>query len=711
MQRIFIVIVFLGFLFAVAAGSNRSADWAFEEPLTRLDQDTFPTGMSAISRHYGDSIVVRWAPQSAAAWILMQQTGYVLRKTVLAKNSNNEYTIIDTASLVIKPWTLPQWERYFKETGDTTAAAAAQLAYGKGNETGTTDAMSFESLIGKKDEQTNRHTFALLLSDLHPQIASGFGLRHVEKNVNRNHDYYFSIEPAPHKDYLLADTAKVLVRAGSIRSRDTAAVLSALGGDKTIFLFWEKPSFDAPSFTGYYIERSEDGKNFVRLNSFPYLPQENKDDIRKPWRFDDSIQLNYTTYHYRIIGINAFGDLSHPSNTVAVWGRDLQGPEPPEITEIRMAAPGTQEIYFRWDKKVKEPDALGYIVARGHTLNGPFEPLVETVLPMSTQTFTDKTPVAGLPNYYVVVVVDTAGNTSHSIPAYLQLEDHTPPQKPLGLQGRIDSTGKVTIEWALGKEADLAGYKVFFSNSKDHVFTPLTGDLHQDTIYVDSIELQTLTKRIYYQIIAYDRAMNASPASDILEILKPDVVPPVAPVIHGFTVSDSSVLVKWYPSPSSDVARQQIFRRTPTAKEWDLLSTRLPQDSVYLDTTARAGNHYEYSIEAFDSSGLHSGKSFALQVYVYHSPASGKISGFAVTADADGKKATLSWLKPREEVAYYVVYQETDGNGFEMIKNVSGQDISFQQTLRPGRYTYAIKAFYKNGSESALSELRSITIL
>ncbi len=73
---------------------------------------------------------------------------------------------------------------------------------------------------------------------------------------------------------------------------------------------------------------------------------------------------------------------------------------------------------------------------------------------------------------------------------------------------------------------DIRGFNVFYSNKPDHEFSLLTKTPLTDTVFRDTISLKTLTKKIYYKVVAVDYNSNYSKFSQILELKRPDVVPP-----------------------------------------------------------------------------------------------------------------------------------------------------------------------------------------
>jgi hypothetical protein len=677
---------------------------------TASKKDSVHISIRVKAQNYGDSIVVRWAPGNSTSWLLTQKNGFLFKRKSFRKGAKNVFTLVDSSSAVIHPWSLDAWGNYFKGSHDSLAAVAAQMAFAKSLPFDKSkQGNSFNSLSEKYNEQESRFGFALVLADFDPSVAEGLGFRFADKKVSRDLYYLYSITPAEIHPYTKVDTGRVLVDGSKIYSREKFSDINGIAGDKLIKLRWSS-DVGADAFSGYVIERSDDGRNFKRLNRLPFVAFKSGKDKTKPVDYADSVSQDYKNYYYRVSGINAFGDHSIPSAVLTIHALDLTPPHYPVISSINNIK-GSGSIQLQWIKKEKENDFKGYVVGRSISLNGPFLPISKDFLPYGTTRFTDDHPSTSAPNYYIVAAVDTAGNAGRSMPAYMNVDDHQPPAQPVGIAGSIDSSGRVSIHWNWGKEDDLAGYRIFFANAADHVFTPLSQDLITDSSYADSIVLKTLTKKIFYKIIAYDRAMNPSPASPILVLNKPDLVPPTAAIIKSFLVTDTAVMIKWFPSSSSDVAKQILFRKQDSAAEWTQLFVFAAKDSVYADRQVLSKHHYVYTIETIDSSGLHSGKSFPLKVYVYSKGYKGDIKKFEVEQSTGKNMISMHWVAPSGEIRYYILYRGENNQGLKMAGNIPGSSSGFQDKTNPGTYQYAIKAVYTNGDESALSDIKTIKII
>lgn len=264
----------------------------------------------------------------------------------------------------------------------------------------------------------------------------------------------------------------------------------------------------------------------------------------------------------------------------------------------------------------------------------------------------------------------------------------------------MTTSGIVHIHWKPGLETDMLGYLVYSANDAKHTFIPVSTDVVADTAFTDSITLATLTKHIYYKVVALDKNRNPSAFSDALELRRPDRVPPVAPVFNNFRLTDSTVVLNWVKSSSSDLASQILYRREK-GKDWIPLATLSVFYDSYIDYQPKKQAWYEYSLEAVDSSGLHSQKSFPVNVRIYDSGKRRDISEVNVIKSSDEKSLFLSWKYSEKGDFWFLIYRSVDGREMMSYKTVKSDQSSFTDTsLKKGMYQYAIKVVYQDGGES-----------
>ncbi len=682
----------------------------------RLPADSMPysNNIQLIARSYGDSVVLRWAPAQATLWYFANKAGYKIVRYEVENNKIVRSSRKNLSALPIKPWTLEEWKQK-AGPNDSLAAASAQLLYGKSKAEVTgkkkDEGTNLQEALNKKYELENEHAFALFMADQSPFLATGLGLRYTDKTVVKGKSYAYSVCALTDPAVIKSDTSGVLINTSEIATPPEMPTISTEELDRKVKFTWNR-QLASMYFSGYYYERSDDGgKTFSRLNRRPYmqLTKEKELSPNSTIELNDSLPKNYKQYFYRIIGVTPFGDFGKPSPNLPVMGRDKTPPAPPE----NIAATNTKKttVLITWTKTIKEPDFSGYLIGRAEKASGPFLPLNLVPLTPSVTQFTDTSAILHGTNYYTVTAIDTAGNAATSIPAYVIMTDTIPPAKPVGLEGIIDSTGIVHLKWKLGNEPDLMGYLVYTSNALSHDFTAITTDFVVTNSFTDSITIQTLTKKVYYKIVAFDRNRNPSRYSDALELLRPDKIAPVSPVFTDFLVTDTSVTLKWVTSSSKDVMSQILYRREK-GKNWEPYMKLALNISFFNDNKVTKQTWYEYALEAIDSSGLHSPKSFPMNVRVYDSGKRKDITNFKVTKSADGKSVQLSWKYAEKGNYWFVIYRSVDGQDKMTYKNLGSDQHEFTDSnLKKGLYKYAIKAVYKDGGESQAVESDTIDFI
>lgn len=678
---------------------------------TSLDSSKYVRSIHLIGRNYGDSVVLRWAPSNAMTWNAYNKSGYVIERIEMTERPTQQPVRQKLTNSPIKPWTLEEWKAKANQN-DTTAAIAAQILYGKTklpvvkqSRRGKSSDVNLSEALDQKYDLENRYSLALFIADNKAFIATGLGLRLVDKNIQKGKVYLYSIHAATTP----SDSSAVLIRTAQIDATPPMPEIRYLEGDHAVTFKWDR-AFSGSYFSAYHYERSSDGgKTFQRLNKHPYFQPTTSDAPENDLVIlTDSLPQNYKTYHYRIIGITPFGDLGASSPAMAVMGKDQTAPEPPQ--KVTAQHLGKKIVKLSWEKPVKESDFAGFMIGRSESMSGPFSPVSLKLLAKETTTFTDTTAVPWGTNYYIISAVDTARNTGLSIPAYVIMTDTLPPAKPVGLNGKIDTTGVVSVSWKLGKERDLMGYLVYFANAKDHAFNPLTKDFLVDSIFTTKLSLNTLTEKIYYRVVAFDKNRNPSPYSDILELKKPDKIAPVAPVFTGFVVSDTTVHLEWAPSSSQDVVSQTLYRKEVGTDNWIEVSKFDTTVTSFTDTTVQKLMRYEYSLMALDDDGNRSAFSFPLNVRIYDSGMRKKIESFSARRDANGA-VSLAWKYAVKGDYHFLVYRSFNDSGLQMYEQIPGDKSSIADTnLTKGIYEYAIKAIYKDGGQSPLIKSNRIEV-
>jgi hypothetical protein len=672
---------------------------------------TPPRSLSAQSpRHlfikafnYGDSIVLRWNVDRGAYWLSANKRGYVLER--IEYSGTRARSVKKRLRLAtIRPWSLDSMKKTLSHT-DQYVAIAAQLLHGK------TYAQPEKNTIADFYQTYERQQGQLLTAAMAAEFSAGaanaLGLRWVDRTVDKSvtrYEYRIWINNGPNpKPGDLADTAAITVSPVILNFLSAPQVSGVDSGDSTLTVRWYR-YHNMGSYSGYYIERSADGKKFKRLNDVPYVAsrsdtaQADTSQLVNPNEvtYTDSIEANYRKYYYRIIGINSFGDLSPVSNVLVGSGRDRTPPRAP--IDIQRTIEDNRRIILSWALPNPAPDLKGFYVGQANNISGPYQPLMKTLLPPSTRTFTNAKPVPYLGRHYVIAVVDTAGNVAYSPPITAVIDDKTPPASPKKLVAKVDTSGIVTLRWTGNPEPDVLGYKVYRSYQRENeYYQQRTLNILADSVFVDTLPTRTLTRQAFYKLVAVDLSNNHSEFSEPFAVTIPDKVSPATPVIKAAFVENRGIRLILIPSLSDDVTEHTVYRRQP-GEAWQpvtQLTGNPTTELTYLDSALTHQQAYEYSLIARDGSGLTSDRSVVVTAqYVNIDRLSvSPPTDLQILYDPQQKAIRLSW---KSSVALlgqrFMIYRSLRNEPPVLYRSVEQATTFTDQNLPvPGTYTYAVQ--------------------
>jgi fibronectin type 3 domain-containing protein len=654
------------------------------------------------------TVTLRWGPRDFGVWQLANKNGYILERAVLPKTTVKDpadYSKIPYQALgTFRPYSLKDW----KSRTDTTQIAnvtAAQALYGKADYTPATGGGGMGALRQQSMEQNMRHAFALYAADLLPQTAEALGLRFEDKDISKDNRYIYRIFNLPSKKGYLTDTAYVVVDPANISVVPTVKTIFLEEMDSKIKVQWSKV-VNRTKFTAYHVEKSLDGgKTFQRISKLPitfdfgaYQPDD--------FYFVDTQVVNEVKYHYRVLGITAFGELSQPSESVSGSGKDLSGSMPPTSLWANDIG-GKFEITWK-NPEQQVDDHAGWYVARSVNATGPFSYLHEKPLDKNLLKFVDESPIPLLPNYYVVYAADDKDNLNQSPVIMGVHNDSEPPKKPNGLSGVSDSTGLITLQWAENQEIDLMGYRVYMATARDRDWFQLTSEPTPKSTFQTRVPLNTLTEKVYFTVVALDFHYNPSEYAETAEVLLPDTIAPEKPLFLHYFVDEKGIHLEWARSNSTDLKTIHLLRQSENQSTWTTLAdVTNSKTNTYTDTTARIGQTYRYAVEATDNAGLKSGTEQALRIEAVDNFIRPGVTRIQGQYDKAKKLFSLGWEYKPQGRYNFVIYRATTGQTPETIAQIAGTERVFADdslTSQKEGYEYFVKVIWADGGESDLSE-------
>ena len=654
--------------------------------------------VAIVSKATENSIKLRWAPDNPALWQLSNEYGYqIWRYTVSFEGevlSPNPKVILNQDP--IKPVALSNWEA-FVDSSDY-AAVAAQAIFGNSFEVNTVADNSIMKMINQSKDLETRYSFAVYAAEQSVDVARYAGLYYEDKDVRAGEQYLYKIFSLTPGTILESDTGTYYIGLDDLAELPTVNNLSVEFKDKVAVLGWPT-KYLSNQYSAYYIERSEDGANFEKTTERPVIntfSDANGQNDYFVWI--DSLEDNSKQYHYRVKGVDAFGDLGKPSKVESGSGKpDFYFPV--EVIDSKII--DNQKVSMSWafDRNVQE--LSHFLITRSRSEDGDYQVIAK--VDASIRSYEDLSP--GISNYYVIKAVDQYGSQVGSLPFFMQLEDVLPPALPTNLEGQIDTLGNVTLSWNANEEEDLLGYRVYRKNFTTDDYIQVTEKVITGNEFQEKIELDNLTKTVYYAIRAIDLRFNDSPYSKMLELTKPDLIPPTAPVLTEFNVLEEGVSLQWINSSSSDVIGHLIYREVKDTDEWILIGSLPITDQInnyYLDEDLQAGEQYRYTVIAMDEASLESDP--ADPVSVKYNPKEKDLLDVTGRVERDQNSVLIFW-DADQKVGTVQLYRAKGEEKLSLYKTIDVAEGQFEdkQLILNNEYRYRLRPVLLNGIKGKFS--------
>ena len=569
---------------------------------------------------------------------------------------------------------------------------------------------------------------AYLAAECDPDVASAMGLRFVDHDVKPGEYYEYILQCNIPIDLVDVEDPSAVVFCGPfIRSEeeDMPEITITQLDEHRLALRWDKNRL-----SGYYVDRSQDGgSSWSRLNVnapiWPMIPDSVTvavyGDTVAQWMenqvvYFDSVDIA-PTYIYRVRAFDAFGGETGWRQSDPFKMLDLIPPTEPMIHVI---VPEQNRICkIEWSKAENEADLVGFVVTFSSTLEGPWVN-VSGQLPTTARSYTDSTADKLGRGYYRVFASDTAGNTSYSGAMLNHIEDILPPDPLKGFRAIASDTSElVYMEWHRNLEPDLLAYKVYFANQTDHEFIECSKGYWRDTMFLDTVELTSLTREIFYYVIAVDNNHNFSKPSDTVRVLLPDFIAPGVCVLENVWQDNDTVTITWRGSVSTDVDKYLVYRKPREAANWECIDVLAPEFVneqgliVYGERLTPSPHAYSYCIEAIDSSLNSSGFSGFAVVFVSE-PAEVDVN-IKLKASYSGKKGVeLSWSHDyKGKKNYYgIVYRKENEGAWRDIATLTRTDKTYidNQAPKGTQCSYYIEYQLGKGKHSKPSNVVSVNV-
>lgn len=701
-HRMYIAFLLLLAVFTEHAAAQKTSATAKQQPDDSA-QISRPR-LHAVARAMGDSVILRWAPSTTAMWLALSSTGVVIDRIELDTTGKKTATPLRLTRTPVRAWDSAQWKPYvvsWSSKADTMMGIAAQCLLGTWGVPKSASLQDFRTSVAT---QGNRFTFALFAADNSPQAATALGLRYVDTNVEQGKLYAYRIYPAE-AERQYRDTAFTSCVAGRMQRNSAPPNVRVEEREGKVLLLWD--AFSGSRYSGYYVYRSSQPGKENRLNTLPVVSAVSQSTQSYTLTYEDTTAGFYKLHTYSVRGIDPFGMETEPAEVQAM-GRDKTPPAAPVLKQPY--GYDASSLVLEWQHP-NSADVRGYMVMKSDSPTTRFYPLHKDMLMNSSTKFIDTLASSAEP-YYAVVAFDSAMNATQIDAIYADIRDTLAPEPPADITATIDSSGIVRLQWKLGAEPDLYGYRVLWANQQDHEFTQRSNLILTDTMFTDTVLVNTLTPYVYYKIVAVDNLYHHSVPSQIIKVKRPDIVPPESPFISTVVVEPNAVHLSIAHSMSADVA-EHILERKQSGTEWKAYALLGTAPTAFTDTSVQQNIRYEYRLLARDSSGLVSLPSSVVFAQPYDTGVRPVVTDLRGEYDSVSQSVRLSWkynTQPKEKY-WFVVYRALDDNDFTALESIPSAMLLYNDSrhYRYGRHRYAVRVISEQG-ESPLSETVTLVL-
>ncbi len=652
-----------------------------------------------------NKILLRWAVTTPTAWTYANKFGYHIERKTIVKNGEvlKSPVVKSLTKTPMKPRPMMEWKEFTEK--NVNAAIAAQALYGEDFEVDMNNGGNgLLDIINKSQVIEQRFSFALHAADQDFEVAKFSGLAFEDTKVNEGESYLYKIRIA----FPSNENKKVKSGGAYIGLKDKTPLpepkeFVGVFKDKTVLLSWNR-EIVSHFYTNYIVEKSEDGgKNFKELLGTPLVDLGGRE--RNPsnrMMYIDSLFQNDKTYKYRIKGVSPFGIESPYSKVVS--GKGITPLTfTPFITDVIVDNYG---VMLKWEFADEAVHTLKkFKLLRSNTPKGKYLVINDNISKNQRSIrLTGLQPI----NYYKIVGEGFDGGTRESFPKMVQPDDSTPPAIPSLLNGTIDSLGVVRLQWKQNVEIDFLGYRVFKANLKTDEFTQITFEPIPQSSIIDTVNIKTLNKHIYYKVQSFDKRYNPSDFSEVLELKRPDIVPPTPPVFTSFNTDKGSVSLNWITSKSEDAQFTNIYRKEKGVEaSWELLASIPLPGTEYIDKKGIPNKTYLYTALTTDESGLESEPISPLKITIVDNSPKPIIDRFDAEANRIENYIQLKWTYKYPNVKEFKLYKAQEGKKPTLYKVLAFNTDNFKDKnlLINTKYSYLLQAVFSSGSKSPLKKI------
>lgn len=689
------------------------------------------SNIEIIGKYHEGSLLLRWAP--AKSWLFEYglKTGYKLEKAEFTNPDFKKLNFkpVNSFNGIIKPYAKEGLESKVDTTEPYQMSAVGILF---DNAADSILKMSPKILpspgeIAKRNAIfKNRQMIGLLTADLSFKASEILGLGYRDNDVESEKMYVYRLSVVNTIDNVKPDTLYLQIMA--VKNPEFPGVyLTGEEKEKVVFVKWPKVD-ELNQYTGFFVEKSLNKKDFTPVNKLPYKPLSTIDekeaiigrqdsaayiDYMTYYTYLDSVNTNYKPQYYRVLGIDAFGLKSIISDTIKLQGRDLIPPS--QVFSVEKKVLNQKELNLQWNNPNSDLTELkGIQIEKGFRIEKEIIYQVisgEKWLPPTTTNWIDKNRITSGSCYYRINVADTAGNVAYGLPTLFAIEDTIPPLNPEWYKVELDTTGTLKFWYPRSKSADANYYKFFYNNEENTEYSVFEAKGTSDTVYVvEGYPIRQLNKHLYVKMLTVDYAGNMSKPTAPIKVKIPDVIPPLTPTLQQSELRDKILYAKYEKSGSNDVL-QYLLQRSVDNREWrtfqTLSASKISGTFIEInDTIKEHGVYQRVRVIAEDESLLQSSPSEFASGRVTGKDRSKPCKNATAKYDSKLNRVELNWSHDEASATRFSIYKKVNNGKSFFLGHTQNLGLFIDRDIREkGSYDYIIVANTKEKGDAIPTEL------
>lgn len=624
-------------------------------------QDEVNNAIKMRSEISGDNVLLRWVSTNATTWRLLNKYGVRLERYTIVRDGE---VLDEQEKKVLAECLKPEESDAFKDVAQkySYGAIIAQAIFGETFEVSGSGQYDVATVIALGQELQQRYVLSLYAADLcfPAAVVAGWGWK--DSDVRTNERYLYRVVPlVPEKELKIAEGGLFVDMKDKVRL-PKAMDLRGHFVDSNVLLTWNFRTLES-LYNAYIPERSTDGVHFTPISELPITQMQSAaNKTNDQIMYVDSIR-NGVTYYYRVAGITPFGSIGAYSDTISGMGRE-ELKNPPFITKAIPDDDGGALIEWEFDAE-SERLIDSFLLELSEDDKDNYKELITGINKTDRQI---RVPDILSTNYFVVAAHTPDGKKLRSFSALVQKVDTIPPAVPVGLTAIADSTGCVRLSWQPNSDADIYGYRIFRGQTEGEELIPLNDVAVRETAFVDTVNVRTLNSHVYYAITALDERYNQSDLCPVIEVRKPEFIPPTPPFIREVKVMNGKNEICWVSGQESTLAGFDVYRRAAQDTLFEKIAgIEGAEINSYEDKQVVNNQEYTYQVKSRTVGGLVSDASPEYSVKAINKT-DGKDVKTQFTLTPQRSKVEVSWAVSATEIISIQLYKKSEGGTFGLIK-------------------------------------------